>query len=114
MNNMVFLTIMCSDRWYSKIMFFRVYFCLFNPNRQLYLSNEKERPACKTESFTEMGFQGKLRGLVPGFLGWAESSGQPRVTRLGEQQAGGQSAAQPWPGPLHQSCGTACHTRRSH
>lgn len=46
----------------------------------------KKKGQLVKQSFTELGFQGKLRGLVPGFLGWAASSGQPRGTRLGSSR----------------------------
>lgn len=78
-------------------MSFRVVFCLFRPNRQLYLKNKRERPARKTGSFAEAGLRGKVRGLVLGFLGDAERSGQlaarhqPREL-VGEAQGNGRAA----------------------
>lgn len=83
--------------------------------------SRQEGPACKTESLTEMGLQGKSEGMSPGLSGEAKefgqpaTSGQPRACR-GHRPAGGsrqragmgpdacQGPAEPWARARSQSC----------
>lgn len=71
-------------------MSFRVVFCLFHPNRQLYLKNKRERPARKTDIFAEVGFRERSEDLSPVSLGtqsvqgswWQDTSSENLRARL--------------------------------